>query len=161
MQGVLRTFICQNRRCAAEFDDWNANPACPRCGNVRVQWKPGGGHVGKRSGGIDAEFRTLADNYGLSDLHSARAGEAAKIPHRPSYNGPEVVMEKRYGQGFSAPVLRSADHPHGIATCTPSTTPVNLKGKVRVGRALPRSGQVMSTVQANTAIEARHTGQKP
>jgi hypothetical protein len=86
MQGVLRTWVCQNRRCGEQFDEWTDYPPCPSCGCARTNWVPAGGHIGKAAPGIDSELKTLADNYGLTDIASARAGERAmpKLPSAPA-----------------------------------------------------------------------------
>lgn len=78
---VLKDWICLNRRCGAEFEAWDASPTCPRCGCVKVQYRPSGGHIGKVAGRIDQVLRAQADAYGLTDMGQrggTHAGESVK-----------------------------------------------------------------------------------
>lgn len=82
MSWVLRTWGCLNKRCRNEFESGDANPPCPKCGNLRVGWRPGGGHVLHGSTrNTDATLRGLATRYGLTDMGQrggTQAGETAK-----------------------------------------------------------------------------------
>lgn len=149
MSEILRTWLCLNARCNAEFDAWEANPSCSRCGCVRVQWVPGGGHIANVSGRADAEFRTLADNFNLTDMHSAVRGEAAKkVKSQPTVD-PRSAPAHQFAPGFSA-----VAHP-SQAVCVPSMNKVNFKAKAGVGSALPHSRTVPG-IHANTVIDASH-----
>ena len=151
MAGVLRTWACLNGRCGEAFDSWVDNPECPRCGCIRVGWVPRGGHVGKSAGGIDCEFRTLADNFGLTDLHSARRGEAAKVISTQPAVDPRSAPAVQFAPGFACV-------PHSDrAVCVPSVQNVNFKTKAQVGGALAHSRTVPG-VHTNTRVEARHSG---
>ena len=87
---ILRTWACMNRACAREFEAGEANPPCPHCGNVRVQWVPGGGKILHGSTrGMDETLKGLAQSYGLTDMGQrggTQAGEPAK-PALPQGNG--------------------------------------------------------------------------
>jgi hypothetical protein len=149
MTGVLRSWACLNARCGARFDSWQDYPECPTCHGVRVNWVPGGGHVMGTAKAADAELRTLADNYGLSDLMSARRGERAKPPV------PNPVVEQRRDSAVQfAPGFAAVANPNR-ATCQPSMQKVNFKAKTAIGNSLPHSRSVPG-VHAGTAIEARH-----
>ena len=150
MADIIRSWLCLNSRCSTQFEAWDANPACSKCGCVRVQWVPGGGHVAGSAKAADAELRGLADHYGLGDINSARRDERAKpkLPPQPvvDRNTPSI----NFGHGFTAPV-----HAGGAAMCIPSTSNVNFKARVATGRALPSSRSVPG-VHAGTTLEASH-----
>jgi len=149
MAEILRTWACLNGDCAKVFDAWEANPECPACGCLRVSWIPGGGHVGGSAAGIDCEFRTLADNYGLTDLHSARRGEAAKVMTRQPTIDPRSGPPKIFAPGFACV-------PHATAAvCVPSMMNVNFKTQAGIGGALAKSRTVPG-VHTNARIEASH-----
>lgn len=147
---IVRTFLCLNKRCEAEFEAWDdMNPPCSGCGCVRVQWLPRGGHTMGTAPGADAEFRKLSDCFGLSDLRSAVRGEAAKKiaaqPHVDQRSAPSM----QFAPGFAA-----VPHPSG-AVCVPSTQNVTFKAKAAIGAGLPASRSVPG-VHAGTVIEATH-----
>jgi len=99
MQGVLRTWWCQNTDCGVTFEEWHDYPACPQCGCVRTNWIPGGGHIASKSPGIDATFKDLAAVYGMTDIATARVGERAM----PKINQPaahEVGPQMQFAPGF-------------------------------------------------------------
>src|SRR5579872_3379042 len=99
--GVLRTWQCLNGRCSGQFEAWEANPECPKCRGVRVQWMPAGGHIAGAAKDADRELRTLADQFGLGDINSARRGERAKpkLPPQPivDRNSPSL----QFAPGFT------------------------------------------------------------
>jgi len=150
MSGVLRTFACQNGDCGCEFDAWEAHPACPSCGCVRVGWVPRKISVATDhaygAAALDAELKNLVDVFGLTNLKSAREGEAAKVMAQASgrNSGPPV----QFAPGFAAPIGESA-------TCTPSTQKVDFKVTAEVGKAVSRIG-MFSDVSANTQFTHRH-----
>ena len=153
MAEILRSWQCLNARCGAQFDAWVDYPSCSKCGGVRVQWIPGGGHVAGTARAADAELRTLADNFGLSDLNSAQRGQRAKpkLPSSPPIErGPSVP----FAPGFSSPIVRDQKGTP-VATCLPSTSNVNFKARVGTGSALAHSRTVPG-VHAATHIEASH-----
>lgn len=159
LMGVIRSWQCLNKSCGCEFQAWEANPACPDCGCVRVNWIPGGGHCAGTAKAADADLRLLADNYGLTDLNSAEEGRAAKKVRL----GPEPdrhAQPMTFAQGFSAAVdpvrARHAGNQSG-AQCLPSSAGLTHKVKAGVGNRLSASRSVPGA-QANTRIEARHTG---
>ncbi len=45
MSFIIRTYLCGNGECAAEFDNGDPAPQCPKCGCVRVSWLPRGGNI--------------------------------------------------------------------------------------------------------------------
>jgi hypothetical protein len=152
MQGVLRNWQCLNGACHQEFTAWEANPGCPGCGCVRVQWIPGGGHCAGTAKAADAELRTLAETFGLSDLHSARRGEAVKIT---ATSAAATGPQKSFAPGFQTPIVTDANG-HAVATCLPSPH-ATAKVKAGVGRALSQSRSVPGAA-ANARVEARHVG---
>jgi len=148
--GVIRNWACLNGRCGKTFESWDANPECPKCGCVRVQWVPGGGHVAGTARAADAELRTLADNFGLNDIMSARRGERAKPPmqHVNVQQSRETAVQ--FAPGFAASVDPQR------ATCQPSMQKVNFKTRLGAGQALGPGQFGAPSVSANTKIEASH-----
>src|SRR5215475_10254940 len=122
---ISRDWRCLNPACGAVFHSNERNPECSQCGNVRVTWVPGGGHVMSKAPGIDRTVRQLADNYGMSDVNSpspSRLNRAMPQAARAA-SGPAV----QFAPGFAAPI----DMKTGAITCEPSQValPV-LPGKV-------------------------------
>lgn len=153
--GVIRSWQCLNGACASEFQSWEDNPACPDCGNVRVQWIPGGGHCAGTAKSADAELRVLADAYGLSNLNSAERGRQSKvIAASPALalNAPQ----KQFAPGFSTPIMTDAQG-RPVPTCLPSTAGVTHKVTATIGNKL--TGQMGTPgPAANAHVHARHTG---
>ena len=141
MQGILRTWICQNRRCEALFDAWEDYPPCPDCGCARTNWLPAGGHIGKAAPGIDAELKTLASNYGMTDIVTAREGERAmpKLPTRPAAATGDMMQ---FAPGFVGTPYTLDGQGRPQAVCQPSAANINFKVKAQVGQKLSRSGSV-------------------
>jgi len=156
MSGIIRSWICGNSRCAADFDSWEPNPSCPKCRCVRVNWRPNGGHIAGVAKAADADLRALADVFRMGDMHSAERGRAAKVvaPQRQVAAGPAV----NFGPGFVAPIdpngARTSENPSG-AQCLPTSARLDFKARAGIGQALTPSG-VFPSVRTNTAIEAAH-----
>ncbi len=147
---VIRSWICGNARCGATFDSWEANPACSSCGCVRVNWKPGGGHIGGTAKAADKELRALADMFAMPDMNSAQRDRGAKkVAPQPvaDHSGPMM----QFGPGFAAPIPRGA-----TAMCVPSSQHVDFKVKASAGVALGAGKLGLPSVQSGTAIEATH-----
>jgi hypothetical protein len=152
MTGIIRTWRCLNKRCSAEFSAWEANPTCPSCQCVRVEWQPAGGHIGGAARGADKELRALADIFKLGDLNSAEEGRAAKkvsLPPAPAPNGGNVHT---FAGGFSAAVNPSAG-----AQCVPTANKIDYKVKATPGNSLAPNG-TFPGIRTNTAVEAAHRG---
>src|SRR5262249_52175073 len=153
--GVIRSWQCLNAACSVQFESWDANPTCPDCGNLRVNWIPGGGHCAGTAKGADAELRVLADAYGLSNLNSAERGRQGKVlTATPAHalNAPQ----KQFAPGFSSPIMTDAQG-RPVATCLPSSAGVTHKVTASIGNRL--SGQMGTPgPEANARVEARHTG---
>jgi len=149
MTEIIRSWQCQNSRCAQEFTAWEQYPACPGCGCVRVQWIPGGGHVQGTAKAADAELRALADCFKMTDINSAHRDERAKPKLAPQHNAGRSVPNVQFAPGFTAPINPNA------AQCLPSTSTVNFKTRVAQGQRLAASRSVPG-VQAGTAIEASY-----
>lgn len=142
MAFILRSWQCLNRRCKSVFDHGDPNPACPKCGNVRVQWVPGGGHIGKVAPGMDRTLRGLADRFGLTNMGQrggTHAGEAAKPdlptprpidPSAPMYRpapGFEVPWSNAPTAAFSSQVF-----PLGSTSRVPINGPKFKQGKQKL-----------------------------
>lgn len=156
--GVIRTWRCLNSRCASTFDSWEANPACPKCQCVRVDWQPAGGHIAGVSRSGDAELRALADVFRMNDMHSAEEGRAAKKVHLPPTPAANEVPAMRFGGGFAARVdpgrAMTSENPSG-AQCVPTANRIDYRAKAGMGQALPANSSYPG-IRSNTTIEATH-----
>ena len=147
---IIRSWICENSRCTEWFDSYEPNPACPKCGCVRVSWRPAGGHIGGAAKGAEKELRALADIFKMTDMNSAQEGQAAKkvrLPEAPRPNGGNVHT---FAGGFSAAV-----NPAVGAQCVPTANKIDYKVKASPGDRLAPNGSFPS-VRSNTAIEGVH-----
>lgn len=156
MQGVLRTWWCQNARCGVTFDSWDNYPECTKCGCARTNWMPGGGHVGSRAPGIDATLRDLADTYGMTDIASAKAGERA-MPKMTPTAARDEGSKMQFAPGFVGTPYTLDAQGRAHAVCEPSAQKINFKVKASVGKALTPSGNFPSP-STNTRIEGTHKG---
>jgi hypothetical protein len=160
MADIIRSWLCLNARCRSQFDAWDANPACPKCECVRVQWVPGGGHVAGSAKAADAELRALADCFKLGDINSARRDERAK----PALKQPPVDRSQtmQFAPGFaSVPYARDAAG-KVYPVCQPSAQDVSFKVRSAARAAQDRTGVGpgklgLPNVQANTTYQARHS----
>src|SRR5215471_7320940 len=134
---ILRTWSCLNPRCRKIFQSWEkSNPACDKCGCVKVSWVPGGGHIGKVAKAADATLRSAADSFGLTNLNSPSASRLNRA--QPKLEQPPVddsIGVKHFAPGFSAAISRGWDG-RGGATCGPSESGVNAHGRVTIGAQL-------------------------
>jgi predicted nucleic acid-binding Zn-ribbon protein len=127
---ISRDWQCM--ACGHTFHSYDGNPACPKCGCVRVQWVPGGGHVRKHAG-VDATVRSLAESYGMSDINTpspSRLNRAMPKYDAPKADGPTL----NFAPGFAAPF-----HTGGRATCEPSQTRVDFKVRTAPEAAIPQA----------------------
>ena len=147
--GVIRHWQCMNARCSTQFESWDANPECPTCRCVRVQWIPGGGHVAGTAKAADAELRALADVFKMTDMHSAERDYAAKRVSTPTSAGSAPMQ---FGNGFAANV-----NPAAGAQCVPTANRINYKVKAGQGQKLAPS-KVFANPRTNTVFEGRSTG---
>ena len=156
MSGVVRSWACLNGRCGEQFTSWDSNPECPKCRCVRVTWIPGGGHVAGTARAADADLKTLADNYGLSDLMSAKRGDAAKVMASQPQSRSTRDNSVQFAPGFaSVPyVMDGAGNARGV--CVPSAQNVNFKTKLSAGVALGPGKLGMQSIGSATHVEARH-----
>ena len=147
---LSRDWQCLNRSCGQIFHSYEkGNPECPQCGCVRVSWVPGGGHIGKAAPGIDRTLRTLAADYGMTNINSpspSRLNRAMPVVNGP--RGANLLGSKLFAPGFSADV-------YDTPTCGASTSAVNLRGVQPVGRAFGASRTVRTLRQA-TKIVRQH-----
>lgn len=149
---ISRDWICKNKSCGRVFHSFErANPACTWCGCVRVAWVPGGGHVAKVAPSADATLKSLAHDYGMSDINSASHSRLGRA--MPKYEQKKVDMPTmHFAPGFSAGVSSSG------ATCQETEARGNsVVGKVTTGRTLPASRSVPGP-QAWTDLAGRHAG---
>jgi hypothetical protein len=118
---------------------------------VRVAWVPGGGHIAKVSPGYDTTLRSLATDYGMSNINSPSHSRLNRS--MPKFPQPQADMPvKHFAPGFSAPVSS------GGPTCQESEVRGNqVVGKVMTNRTLPASGTIPGP-QHNTQVAGRHTG---
>ena len=150
MSGIIRTWRCLNARCGGVFNSWDANPSCPSCQCVRVEWQPAGGHIGGYSKNADVELRALADMFKLGDMNSAEEGQAAKKVRLPPATPANPGNVHTFAGGFSAAVNPSAG-----AQCVPTANKIDYKVKATPGSQLAPNGSFPS-VRSNTAVEAAY-----
>ena len=155
MEGVLRTWLCQNAKCGAAFDSWDKYPPCTQCGCVRVTWMPAGGHIGNSAKAFDTTLRELADAFKMTDIASAKEGERA-MPKLKPQTMHDQGNAMQFAPGFvGAPYqLDAAGRAHAV--CQPSAANVNFKVTVPQGQRLAK-GRIGGPEQ-NARIEARHRG---
>ncbi len=156
--GIQRSWICENRACAAWFDSYEPNPECPKCKCVRVSWRPNGGHIGGAAKSADTELRALADIFRMGDMNSGEEGRAAKKVRLPQA-APGASQPINFG-GFAAQVdPRSSmtnENPSG-AQCVPTTNHFNVKASAGIGQALgPGALKGLPNMRSNTAFEGSH-----
>lgn len=122
---ILRTWACLNAECANQFESGESAPYCPLCDCAKVRWVPGGGNIiSPSTKHADRTLRGVAQSFGLTNLNSAREGEAAA----PSLPTPKQIP--------GAPPLVL---PGGIQvprTFTPSSQFVGQQNPVKVTTAL-------------------------
>jgi hypothetical protein len=113
-------------------------------------WIPGGGHTATVAPKADATLRSLASDYGMSNMNSPSASRVGRA--MPKFDQPRADMPvKHFAPGFSAPVSS------GGPTCQVSEASVNLHGKVATGKSLQHSRSVPGP-QAMTEIAGRYVG---
>jgi hypothetical protein len=153
---ISRDWRCLNPECGNEFHSMDdANPPCPECGCVRVDWIPGGGHLMKRAPSLDRTIRGIADQHGLTNLNSpshSRLNRAMPKAYAPPINPEAGLMS--FGPGFSAPI--SLQGP----VCVPTATPAQVRGSVQIGQRRSASTSVPGP-SANAIVEARHRPDRP
>lgn len=158
MAMISRDWCCLNRRCGAQFHSFDSAPECPKCGNVRVSWIPGGGHIGKVAPQMDQRLRGLAQDFGLTDLNSPspsrlnRAAPRANHPHPTQARG-----QKTFAPGFTSNV-------YDKAACEWSQDPIHMRGfTTNIGSSaspFQRSANVPGP-SANAVWHGRHRASIP
>lgn len=150
MDGILRTWACQNRNCRATFEAWKDYPRCPQCKCVRTNWIPGGGHVGGGATFVDKTLKELTGAYGMTNMHEGREGERAMPALRQQ---PAASGEMQFAPGFAGTPYTIDNSGKVRAVCMPSTIPSTAKVKTRTEQRLPHSGNVPGP-QAHTTYIA-------
>lgn len=132
---ISRDWRCLNDDCGHVFHSYEkANPPCPTCGCMRVDWVPAGGHIlSGRTKRMDQSVRSIAAQHGMTNLNSpspSRNDRAAPKIDVPPLS-PELGV-KHWGMGIASEFSR-----HG-PVCVESSNAINLRGKVSVGpNAIP------------------------
>lgn len=150
-----RDWHCLNEKCGLEFHSWeDGNPPCPECGCMRVSWIPGGGHIAGVSRSADKTLRMIADQHKLTNLNSPSHSRLNRaMPRAPQHRTVDGYTH-HFGMGLSSPISTEG------AICGPSSSPVDVRGKVRVGMKSDKS-QTMPGPEANARVAARHRGSWP
>lgn len=154
---VSRDWCCLNTRCRATFHSFDANPECPQCGNVRVAWIPGGGHIGKVAPGHDRRLQFLADKYGMTNLNSASPSRLNRAAPKADHPGPETLRgQHTFAPGFTANIYHKA-------SCEPSLVPSNIRGSTAAigNAATPFRQKDYANPSVNAVTVARHRGRVP
>jgi hypothetical protein len=152
MDGVLRTWACQNRNCQATFEAWRDYPRCPKCKCVRTNWIPGGGHIAGKAQFIDKTLKELTGAYGMTNMHEGREGERAMPALRQQTPAP-ASGQMQFAPGFAGTPYTFDNSGKVRSVCMPSTIPATAKVKARTEQRLPHSGNVPGP-QANTQFIA-------
>ena len=145
---LIRDWKCLNPRCGKTFrSDEKGNPDCAHCGCARVQWIPGGGHIGTKSAAVDATVRSLASSYAMTEINTPSHSRLNRAMPKFAQYQPDMPV-KHFAPGFSAPV--SSEGP----TCQVSEASVDLRGKTSINRQLSTNGRWPSPM-TNTEINGR------
>jgi hypothetical protein len=94
----------------------------------------------------------LAKDYGMTDMNSVSHSRVNRA--MPWSRGLHAQPDRSLGIKHFAPGFSAHFHPT-YPTCSPSETPVNIRGKKIVGQALARSGSIPGP-SVNTKIEGRY-----
>jgi hypothetical protein len=148
---LSRDWQCLNHQCGNVFHSYDkSNPPCPSCGCLRVSWVPGGGHIGAIAPRLDARLRSISDQHGGMNLNSASPSRLNRAAPRIDVPAPSPDLGTvHFGPGFSSPVSRNGP------MCVPSSSPVDLRGKVQIGMRREQSASIPGP-SANAIVEARH-----
>lgn len=152
---VSRDWACLNRRCGHQFHSYDEAPECPSCGNVRVHWIPGGGHIGKVAPQMDRTLRGLAADFGMTNFNSPspsrlnRAAPRATHPHPSQARG-----TKTFGPGFTANV-------YDKASCEWSQDPVHMRGITANIGSSASPFQRTATIPGPSANAVFHAAHRP
>jgi hypothetical protein len=135
---VSRDWCCLNSRCGSQFHSFDDHPECPKCGCVRVHWIPGGGHIGKLAPRMDRTVRSLASDFGFTNLNSPSASRLNRGAPRADHPGPQRRLgEKTFGMGLGIPGITA--NVYDKCSSEPATAPTGLKGtSMRIGDNAPR-----------------------
>lgn len=155
---IYRTYGCD--KCDVEFTaaiEEDEEPSCLKCKGP-VHWVPAAGHGGIMSGATRAQdgyFKAQSARYGLTNLNSARTGEAMapRDVTPPKQTGPVEIAP-----GISIPIqLNSANQP---VTSVQNFIPT--KGmEPTFGSAMPiGSGKTMPSLASITEVAGRYDGRK-
>jgi hypothetical protein len=150
---ISRDWQCLNQKCGQIFHSFErANPPCPTCGCVRVDWVPGGGHTMSVAPRMDARLRAISDQHGGMNLQSVSHSRSTRAAPRldPPPLSPELGV-KHWGMGITSEFSR-----HG-PVCVEASNPVQISGKVAVGpNAAPRSASTtIPGPSANSVLAGR------
>lgn len=154
---ISRDWQCLNRQCGQPFHSFDPSPACPRCGNVRVHWIPGGGHIGATAPKMDRELRRLSDQFGGMNFNSPSESRLNRAAPRANHPNPQsAIGQKSFGPGFTANIYENR------ASCEVSQARVNLKASTAsigdMASPFTPSGSVPGP-SANAVFHARHVPQ--
>jgi hypothetical protein len=150
---ISRDWICLNQKCRSSFHSFDQAPHCPQCGNVRVHWVPGGGHIAKVSGGYDRTLNALAALYGMTNLNSPSPSRLNRAAPRADHPGSERYRgQHTFAPGFTANI-------YSKASCEPSLNQPNIKGSTVKIDTLASPFSRATTIDGpniNTVVAARH-----
>ena len=120
---ISRDWGCLNPRCRTAFHSFEEAPTCPSCGNVRVHWVPGGGHMlSGNTRRADQTLRGLAEKYGFTNLNSPSPSRLNRAAPKADHPGQErYVGQHTFAPGFTANI-------YSKASCEPSLTRNTVKG---------------------------------
>lgn len=149
---ISRDWRCLNPACKRIFHSFEkGNPPCNWCGCVKVAWVPGGANLAKVAPSADATLKSLARDYGMSNINSASQSRLGRA--MPKYEQKRTdIPTMNFAPGFAAPVSSAG------ATCQESEATGNsVTGKVTIGRTLPAS-RSYGNMASFTEVGGRHAG---
>jgi hypothetical protein len=136
---IVRSWICGNPECESDFDSGDAAPTCPACGCVKVHWRPNGGHVmSAATKHNDRTIKSLANSFGLTDLKSARQGEAA----HPGVRQGKPLDGMKYGAWGGIPIATTA-----TAGFAPNPPNIKITGPSDGARKFKKNGRIPTQVR--------------
>lgn len=131
-------YRCLNTRCtkADMFQSQEKMPACPACGCIRTAWMPPArGASPMNTGQIDATFRGLADNFGLSNMGQRGGTHEGEIAKQIAQQKSEGTFGKMNVHGVEVPVEGTATAAWGKTSYAPFAVPT--KGRFGGRQPIP------------------------
>ena len=148
MSWIARSWICLNRACGEWFDSYEHNPECPKCGCVRVNWRPNGGYPSTKAGPIDRTVRDLAERHGMTNVNTPSPSRLNRAKERHWFPVQHSAGSMTFAPGFTAEVDAL-----GNASCSTSATAV--RGRQPIERPIAQQSPNVPGPEANRTWAGR------